>query len=313
VTAQVGLPVNGHLDLGPLGGGRRERRQALCFAQVNVPKAGDYEFGVSADFWMEFWINGKSVLSTLANGNEGAYEITTHIIKAHFNQGANLLVARVLSGSGGWELVTGGPASVASARRAQSGVLDAAIVELKEGGKLLDHEAVPIQELPALAVQDNTTPADWATQAPDAVNGTVDNLFKAAPDEAHWYKGKDDLSARVWYRVKSDGSLLVEAAVRDDIDMPGDGIHLEAASGDAWSNRFKVSSGDAKVTRQRDETTKTTWYQVIVPQASLGVKPKERLALKVTIDDDDWGVLKQTTTTASGDNPETWFQGWIAP
>lgn len=308
LAPQIGMPVNNHLNLAPLGNGYHERRQALCFSRVNVPSDMDVEFGTSADYWMEWWLNGKKIFSTMDQGNSGPFQIMTHTVKAHFNKGQNLLVVRVLSGSAGWELVSGGPEAVASARCSLSGVTDAAIIELKDADKVLDREAVKVEALPPLESRDETS---WSNMAPDATLGAINNLFKAAPDQAHWYHGKADLSGNLWYRVQKDGALLIEAAVVDDIDKPGDAIHINIATGDGWNKKLQVSSGQPQVTKRRDDATSITWYEAVIPRSDLGVEAKQPISIQVIVDDDDWGVLKQTATTAFGGNPDNWYQTWF--
>ncbi len=310
LAAQFGTPQNNHLDLAPLGGGQRERKQAICFARVDVPADMDVEFGAAADYWMEWWLNGKPVLSTMSAGNGQVYDIMTHVVKAHFNKGPNLLAVRVLSGSGGWELVSGGPESLATARQTLSGTPNGMLVELKDAnGATIDREAVKVDVLRPLVIRDASP---WSSMAPDALLGTVNNFFKAAPDATHWYHGKADLSGQFWYRAQPDGSLLIEGAVTDDIDQKGDGIHIEVASGAGWKKRVQLSSGQPGVTKRRDEAAKVTWYEAVLSRETLGVQAKQPVAIQVNVDDDDWGVLKQTSSTAFGSDPNTWDQTWFA-
>ena len=310
VLPQVGVPdAEGSLDLALLGGGVRERRQAICFAQVNLDADADIEFGASGDYWMEWYVNGQRVFSTMDLGNNGAVAVLTHLIPVHLKKGPNLFAVRVLSGSGGWKLVSGGPDAVAKARRGLAGISDVAVVELKNGDQLLDHEAVRVEALPPLVPGDEHTA--WSTQAPDGSLASVVNFFKAAPDQSHWYHGKTDLSARFWFRARPDGGLLVEAAVLDDIDQPGDGIHLLLASGDGWTKRLEVASGQPQVTKRRDDATSTTWYEITVSQQDLGVEAHQPLAINVTVDDDDWGVPKQKGSMNTSDDPGTWYQTWL--
>jgi hypothetical protein len=309
LAPQVGIPNGTDLDLAPLGGGFREKRQAFCFAQVTLDADTDVEVGISADYWMEWWINGKRVFSTMDAGNGATSTLLGHVIPIHLQKGPNLFAIRVLSGSGGWKLVSGGPDAIAQARRALSGISDIAVVELKSGDQVLDHEAVRIEPLPPLLAGDEKTA--WNNQAPDGSLGAVENYFKAAPDQTHWYHGRADLSGRFWFRVRPDGALLIEAAITDDIDKPGDAIHVHLASGDDWKKRVEISSGQPEVTKRRDEATTTTWYEVIVPPQELGVSPLQLLAINITVDDDDWGELKQRSSMMPGDDPSTWYQTWL--
>ena len=92
LAAQFGTPQNTHLDLAPLGGGQRERKQAICFrAGGSYPADMDVEFGAAADYWMEWWLNGKLILSTMSAGNGQVYDISDPRREGAFQQGAEPL------------------------------------------------------------------------------------------------------------------------------------------------------------------------------------------------------------------------------
>ncbi|MBP5231898.1 MAG: LEA type 2 family protein, partial [Planctomycetes bacterium] len=115
VAGRACVAPGGALDFGALNGGFAEKKQALCFAEIDSPRDLEAEFGAAADWWMQWFVNGKEVYSTMDRGNGGPQSLLTHRFKVKLRQGRNLVAARVLSGSGGWRLVAGGPDEVAAA------------------------------------------------------------------------------------------------------------------------------------------------------------------------------------------------------
>jgi len=306
---QVGAVVGNVLNLEPLGQGHAERKQAICFSKITVEQDTEAEVGIAADYWLEFYVNGKKVLDTLAAGNGGDYVILTHVITIHLNKGDNFLAVRVLSGSGGWKLVSGGPQAVAAARRARAGTVDAAIVELHNGQAMTARESVRLVMLPPLALASKDTP--WDKQPTDATIEHVGNYFLKQPDQSKWYHGPADLSGKVWLRATSDGGMIIAVAVRDDLDMPKDAIAIRLASGSGWKNRLELRSDrNDGIKRRRDEPTTTTWYEATIPPAVFSVQPREKIAINVVIDDDDWGEIKQRGYLVFSDDPSSWYQTW---
>ena len=309
VMPQSGTPHGSDLDLAPLGGGFSEKKQAFCFASVDLPADADIEIGAAADFWMEWWINGRLVYSTVPNGNNGPYHILSQVFPVHLVKGANLVAVRVLSGSGGWRLVAGGPQAIASARRERSGVFDGAIVELHDGQRLLARENVRVELLPSV----KAAGADrrWTQMASDGALGPVQNFHDKNPDTAKWYKGPADLSGRIWVRSSSAGGLLIAVAVRDDIATAGDKLQLRLAWGDDWTQRRELHSGQPPITSRRDEATGTTWYEASIARQDLPVAARMPLAIDVVVTDDDWGEPKQQASLAGGEDPSAWYQTWL--
>jgi hypothetical protein len=197
---------------------------------------------------------------------------------------------------------------VASAQRARAGVIDAAIFEMRDGDKLLARESVRLKMLPLLSVR--TAGTAWTALSPDAVVGNVNNLFMKQPDQTKWYHGAADLSGKVWVRKTAEGNLVVAAAIRDDIDKPKDGIVIRLASGENFKTRLELRSDGANVTRKRDDAAGITWYEATIASSAFSFQPRERIAVNVLVDDDDWGELKQTASISTSDNPDGWYQTW---
>jgi hypothetical protein len=298
------------MDLSVLSGpGYIEKQQAICFANINSDSECDLQIGAGADFWMQWYVNGQEVCSTLDKGNKGAPSVLSFSIPIHLKKGENILAVRVLSGSGGWKLAAGSPETVNRVQHAQAGTPDGVLFELKEGSRVLGSETVPVEILPALDQRDSQ--ATWDRSVPSGALGHIDNVFMKAPDQSKWYHGPGDLSGRVWFRATADRGLAVAIAVRDDIDTPGDGIQIRVASGAGWENRLQINPGDSGITRHRDDATLTTWYETTIPADKLNLQANQPLAIDVTVFDDDGGGLKQTACLVGGDDPGTWYQTWF--
>lgn len=85
-------------------------RQAVAAAEIESASDREVTFGAGADWWMEWWVNGEKVFDTLAKGNEnGSLGAKNHLFRTNLKKGKNLIAVRVISGSGGFALASGGP------------------------------------------------------------------------------------------------------------------------------------------------------------------------------------------------------------
>ena len=93
------------IDFGKPGG-----QCAALYQEFDSAEEYSARLGFSADYFMEIFLNGKSIYSTMGGGN-GSTQFSTsdHIVTLPVKKGRNLLAIRVRSGSGGWRLVYGVP------------------------------------------------------------------------------------------------------------------------------------------------------------------------------------------------------------
>ncbi len=88
----------------------RINKVAYAFTRISVPHDTTISVGAGADWWMEWFLNGKHVMDTLAKGNEySSFSISNHVFNLKLKKGENVLAVRFISGSGSSVLVTGGP------------------------------------------------------------------------------------------------------------------------------------------------------------------------------------------------------------
>ena len=99
---------DGVLDVTLYGSSPGEKRPAVLFNEFEAKEDGVMQIGCAADYWFEFFVNGKLIYDTLATGNrESTYLPTDHIFNFPVKKGRNLIAVRVLSGSAGWKFVCG--------------------------------------------------------------------------------------------------------------------------------------------------------------------------------------------------------------
>jgi len=88
---------------------------AYAFAKINCPKAGKLLIGAGADWWMQWYLDGKPIFDTLKGGNEPSLHNywskricapTDYIFDVDVTAGEHVLAVIVKSGSKGWALAS---------------------------------------------------------------------------------------------------------------------------------------------------------------------------------------------------------------
>lgn len=111
VKAIITALKDGHINLAALNNGQFvEGGTAVLYNEFISEKAGQVRIGVAADWWLEAYINGKQIYSTMKSGNGTAtYTPDDHPFELPVQAGKNLFAVKVLSGSAGWQFVCGVP------------------------------------------------------------------------------------------------------------------------------------------------------------------------------------------------------------
>lgn len=244
------------------GGGRTERAPAVALAYLESDREQSIRIGASADFWMEWFVNGTPVFSTLKTGNGGGYAIGDHIFEVRLKKGRNLLAVKVLAGSQGWKVMIGGPQALRRVQQPEAAAehLTISLREVSRGGSVLAREAVEVQFVapigPAPGLLWTDPIANWETRAPEVSLGRTQiiNPGEKTPDAKRWWQGESDLSARA-YLAGDDTRLYLIVRVRDDTHRPAANASAEAA-GQADSLQVGVTtrsgSGGGKEKRAFD-------------------------------------------------------------
>lgn len=82
-----------------------------AFAQIEAP-CDDYEYtlGAGADWWMQYFVNGKPVIDTSARGNANSkYAVSNHVVTVKLKKGVNTLAVKHTAGRQSAVLLLGGP------------------------------------------------------------------------------------------------------------------------------------------------------------------------------------------------------------
>lgn len=201
----------------------RERRCAVVFAEVDSPADQTVKIGAAADWWFSCWVDGKEIYSTMDRGNGGAQTLLAHTFDLPLKKGRNLIAFKVLSGSMGFQLVTGGPNDLRAVVEGTSAgrTIDFA---LERDGQQIARQVTALAVLqPPPTVPENFwgSAPQWFTAAPQFAFESVRlrNPNEAQPDSRFWFKGPDDLSAGGWIATRDNRFYLV-VRVKDDIHVP---------------------------------------------------------------------------------------------
>ena len=96
-------PTDDTLDLDALYGGHDETEghQAIAIGELQLAEDGELAIGCGADWWMQWWVDGKLVYDTLATGNSTAASCDSHMICLPLTAGRHLVIVRLISGGAG--------------------------------------------------------------------------------------------------------------------------------------------------------------------------------------------------------------------
>ena len=88
-----------------------ERKVAYALAKIRCAAAGKLIIAASADWWMDWYLDGKRIYDTRRRGNRvEPTDLSYHVFLADASAGEHLVVVRVEAGSMGWSLASGGGA-----------------------------------------------------------------------------------------------------------------------------------------------------------------------------------------------------------
>jgi len=109
--------ADGRIDFAKLFGGHKEGMTAYAFAEVVAREDMELFVGAGADWWMQWWLDGKPIYDTLETGNEESpYSVQNHEFKIALAKGRHVLAVRVISGSSSFQLVSGVPDKLRAAK-----------------------------------------------------------------------------------------------------------------------------------------------------------------------------------------------------
>lgn len=227
---------NDRINLGKLTGRVEEKLPAILFARVWSPRKQVVKTGTSSDWWMQWAINGKAVYDTLQSGNNAQMLPTSHVFDLSLEKGWNLLACKVLSGSGGWMMVSAGPQRLVTLQNPSNPPDRLALNMIGVDGQVVEATHVPVMPMRLVLPQQSGWDVSSRDRvAPFAILGRahIVNHQEAHPDRKRWYLGADDLSARLWLFHTDDKSIKLLLEVTDDHIQAGDTaeVHLTLSDG----------------------------------------------------------------------------------
>jgi hypothetical protein len=317
----------GKIDLSRLANYQwgQEKTSAIVMACVESDADRTVTMGAGADFWMEWFVNGRPAFDDLAVGNGPGCTMFDHPFPINLKKGRNLLVCRVLAGSQGFALAMGGPAQL---EKASAGIPKNAIqlTYTYNGTNTVEqsldlsfqHAVEPLGEL-AL----DSPLAAWESSAPDVIldEHNLVNLHFKDPDSTLWWKGYNDLSAVAWLRADKFHLYLL-LKVTDDKHRPApvaaklgefDSIQLACSptgnddissyriglvgtetaivkvrrDGGSPAGELAAGNGEIRASVHRDDATGTTVYRIALR------RPANTFYLNFLVNDNDTGARKQ--------------------
>ncbi len=318
------IPSNFAIDFEKIEGRLEEQAVGIAFANINSQKDTTVLVGTSADWWMQCYINGKEVYSTMKHGNEATQTIGAHVFNLPLKKGNNLIAVKVLSGLGGWKLLFGNPEELQSL---QNKIPDNIKFVLSTKSKIIEEDKTLVKFIKALkpleAHLKDSPPETWDNEAPTAIlkDKGVYNFFDKFPDVSKWWKGEKDVSATIWLKA-DERNVYLMVKVQDDkrfnsstVDslMNSDNIivgiadnNLKKASnyiiGSVGKNTEvrKFTGADLTGTTISDKqisaniiqssNTQFTYYKIIIPTTLF---PGKSGYINLLVNDSDWGQRKQ--------------------
>jgi len=105
---------NNRLDLGDLFDGPQRGKAVYLLSTVSVDTDTKAWIGAGANWWMQWWLDGRPVYDTLNKGNQrSSADLADHVFKVAMSEGEHALAVCVLSGESGFSLAAGGPRALA--------------------------------------------------------------------------------------------------------------------------------------------------------------------------------------------------------
>ena len=116
-----GIPINPKQRKRPRGVQHRTKKDpntakqiAYAFAKIYCPKDGSLTIGAGADWYMQWFLDGKPIFDTIKLGNQRTpIWFDNHVFKVPVTAGAHVLAVKVVAGPIGWSLVAAGGADFA--------------------------------------------------------------------------------------------------------------------------------------------------------------------------------------------------------
>ncbi len=142
IEVQPGEPF----DLAELLGDPFVRQVAYVFLELDSPQDQTATIGMGADWWLQAWVNGEEVFSTLDRGNvKTPISILNYQVDVPLMKGSNVLAVRFIAGAATAQLALGGPGEFPAAERHEAERLAARDLNILPK-RLEDRLLFPVEE-----------------------------------------------------------------------------------------------------------------------------------------------------------------------
>lgn len=99
---RIAAPLDGVIELTAHFGSPRSGRACWVAGRFRLHEAATVRVHLGADWWMQWWLDGRPVADTLGRGNRSPVLGRATRAEAALAAGEHLLVGRIISGNGGW-------------------------------------------------------------------------------------------------------------------------------------------------------------------------------------------------------------------
>ncbi|MBQ8753737.1 MAG: hypothetical protein IJZ19_01760 [Lentisphaeria bacterium] len=142
---------DGVFDVGNTVEDIREGQRFYFYNEFESDVAGVMSVGAAADWWFEFYANGKLIYSTLKTGNQSQnFTPSAHRFRVPVKKGKNLFAVNVIAGSAGAKFACGQAVDVSKVVIGPNKEYRAVDYPLLvEPGSLLDFSTLPLRDAPA--------------------------------------------------------------------------------------------------------------------------------------------------------------------
>lgn len=166
------------IDIAKAAGYYKEKAAALLYTEIGSPGDMEVEVGAAADWWMEWYVNGEKVYTTLPAGNRYIdFIVFDHRFKLPLKKGRNVIAVKVLSGAAGWRLVA---ADEDTLKEMERKLQDAPLTAI------VNEDDIPPYTLPEILTANDgskiTTKEEWETKRrKEILAGLEDEVFGHIP------------------------------------------------------------------------------------------------------------------------------------
>jgi hypothetical protein len=101
-AADIPTDAEGRLDIASCIDRPERNCSAVVATTFELPEASDVTLHLSADWFMQVWLDGREIIDTFSHGNYRLLFERAFPMRLQLDAGEHVLAARIVGGSGGW-------------------------------------------------------------------------------------------------------------------------------------------------------------------------------------------------------------------